>query len=99
MAANQERFSTAFSFILNSGIEVFPVQIKRRDNGNLAFRVSRGGTGGNTLKSGEEVDEATMIHKALNGNDAVRCSSTDGSTKGLYKQGHRSVREIKRRAT
>lgn len=99
MAANQERFSDVFSFILNNGTEVFPLQMKRRDSGNIAYRVSRGGTGGNTLESGEEVDEPTMIRKVLDQGYAVRCSSRDGSTKGLYKQGHRSVREVKRHAT
>ena len=99
VATDQERFSRAFSFILNSGVEVFPVQMKRRDSGNIAYRVSRGGTGGNTLESGEEVDEPTMIRKVLDHGYAVRCSSQDGSTKGLYKQGHRSVREVKRHAT
>lgn len=99
MAANQEHFSKFFSFILNNGTEVFPVQIKRRDNGNLAFRVSRGGTGGNTLESSEEVDEPTMISKVLDRGYAVRCSSHDGNTRGLYKQGHRSVREVRRHAT
>jgi len=51
MAAQQGRFSSAFSFVLNDGTEVFPVQMKRQDNGVLAYRVSRGGTDGNTLES------------------------------------------------
>lgn len=99
MTANLERFSLAFSFILNNGTEVFPVQMKRRDNGNLAFRISRGGKGGNTLESSEEVNEATMIGKVINDGYAVRCSSKDGSTNGLYKLGRRSVREVKRYTT
>lgn len=99
MATNQERLSAAFSFELNNGIEVFPVKVKRRDTGNISFRVSRGGTGGNTIASGEEVDESTMVRKVLSDGYAVRCSSKDGATKGLYKYGHRAVREIRRATT
>ena len=99
VAADQSRFSRAFSFVLNNGKEVFPVQMKRQDTGAVAYRVSRGGTGGNTLESGEEVDEPTMIRKVIDLGYAVRCSSLDGNTKGLYKPGHRSVREVRRKAT
>ncbi len=99
MATNHERLSTAFSFVLNNGTEVFPVQLKRRDNGNISFRISLGGAGGNTIASGEEVYESTMVCKVLSDGYAVRCSSKDGATKGLYKHGHRAVREIRRATT
>lgn len=92
----QERLSKKFSFILYDGTEIFPVQMKRRDTGIIAFRVSLGGTGGNTLTAGEEVDEATMMRKVLEEGYAVRCRSLDGRTKGLYKYGHRSVGEIRK---
>ena len=95
MAVSQELISRKFSFILNNGIEVFPVQMKRKDTGILSFRVSRGGAEGNTLAAGEEVDEETMVRKVLKMGFAVRCSSLDGKTKGLYMQGKRSVREIR----
>lgn len=98
MTVEQDRFSRAFSFILNNGKEVYPVQIKRRDTGAIAFRISRGGSGGNTLDSGEEVDEPTMIRKVTGLGYAVRCSSLDGVTKGLYKKDQRSVREMRRKA-
>lgn len=97
MAAEQDRFSRAFSFILNTGKELFPVQIKRRDTGVVAYRISQGGTAGNTLEAGEEVDEATMIRKVLDLGYAVRCASLDGKTKGLYKPGQRSVREVRQK--
>ena len=97
VAASQDRFSSAFSFVLNTGVEIFPVRMKRRDTGNVAFRVSRGGSGGNTLEAGEEVDEPTMIRKVFDHGYAVRRRSKDGTTEGLYKPGHRSVREVKRR--
>lgn len=96
MAKSQERLSRKFSFILNNGAEVFPVQMRRRDTGSIAFRVSLGGTGGNTLEASEEVDEETMARKVLGEGYAVRCKSLDGNTNGLYKCGHRSVREIRR---
>ena len=96
MATSQERISRTFSFLLNNGIEVFPVQMKRRDTGVIAFRISPGGTGGNTLEASEEVDENTMVQKVFKEGFAVRCKSLDGSTNGLYKQGHRSVREVRR---
>lgn len=96
MAKDQDRFSRAFCFILKTGNEIYPLKMKRRETGNIAFRISVGGTGGNTKKTGEEVDEATMIHKVLNEGYAVRCSSLDGKVCGLYKHGHRSVREVRR---
>ncbi|MFW5454364.1 hypothetical protein [Thioalkalivibrio sulfidiphilus] len=99
MPTAQERISRRFSFILNNGTEVFPVQMKRRDTGTIAFRVSPGGTGGNTLEASEEVDEETMVWKVLEEGYAVRCKSLDGNMNGLYKHGHRSVREIRRNAT
>lgn len=95
MANGQDRFSRAFSFALNNGTEVFPVQMKNRSTGLVAYRVSRGGTEGNTLENGEEVDEVTMIKKVLNLGFAVRCGSLDGSVRGLYKIGQRSVREVR----
>ena len=96
MANDQDRFSRAFSFALNNGTEVFPVRMKNRSTGLIAYRISYGGTGGNTLEAGEEVDEVTMINKVLNLDFAVRCASLDGSVRGLYKIGQRSVREVRR---
>lgn len=96
---SQERISRKFSFILNNGTEVFPVQMKRRDTGLISFRISPGGTGGNTLEACEEVDEETMVRRVLEEGYAVRCRSLDGKTNGLYKHSQRSVREIRRNAT
>jgi hypothetical protein len=96
VATSQERISRKFSFILNNGTEVFPIKIMRRETGVIAFRVSPGGTGGNTIEAGEEVDEDTMVRKVLEEGYAVRCKSLDGNTHGLYKPGERSVREVRR---
>lgn len=99
MPKDQKRFSRAFCFVLNTGKEIYPVKMKRRETGNIAFRISVGGAGGNTVKASEEVDETTMIRKVLNDGYAVRCSSLDGEVTGLYKHGHRSVREVRRTHT
>ncbi|WP_173060196.1 HNH endonuclease signature motif containing protein [Sulfurimicrobium lacus] len=98
VARDQDRFSRAFCFVLKSGKEIYPVKMKCRETGKIAFRISPGGTGGNTKKASEEVDETTMMHKVLLDGYAVRCSSLDGEVNGLYKAGHRSVREVRRSA-
>lgn len=95
MAKDQDRFSRAFCFVLETGKEIYPVKMKRRETGNIAFRISLGGKGGNTVIASEEVDESTMIRKVLEDGYAVRCSSLDGEVNGLYKHGHRSVREVR----
>jgi hypothetical protein len=95
MAVSQELISKRFSFVLNNGKVVFPVMMKRQETGNVAFRISRGGAGGNTLDACEEVDQETMERKVLKFGYAVRCSSLDGLTYGLYKSDQRSVREVR----
>lgn len=99
MLAVQERISRRFSFLLKNGAEVFPIQMKRRQTGKIAFRVSPGGKRGNTLEASEEVDEETMVRKVLEEGYAVRCKSLDGAITGLYKHGYRSVQTIRRSAT
>lgn len=94
MAINQERVSRKFSFILKSGAEVFPVLVKDRDTGNIAFRVSLGGTGSNKTVNQDQVDENTMSSRVLSQNYQVRCSSLDGKTTGMYKKGERSVEQV-----
>lgn len=90
---DQDRFCRKFSFVLTNGTEVFPVMMKRRETGRVAFRIS---VGGNTKAAGEEVGESEMIKKVLEQSYAVRCSSLDGKTYGLYKSGERSVKAIRR---
>jgi len=94
MVILQNRMSRKICFVLNNGTKGFPAQMERRDTGNIAFRVSPGGTGGNTLEASIEVDEDTMVHKVLKEGWAVRCKSVNGKTNGLYKAGHRSVSEV-----
>ncbi len=96
MAIKQERVSRKFSFILKSGAEVFPVMVKDRVTGNIAFRVSPGGKGSNKTKNQDQVDEHTMVSRVLSQNHQVRCSSLDGKTKGIYKIGERAVERVSR---
>ncbi len=95
MAVDSLLLSRAFSFILHSGAEVFPIKVKRRTTGNIAFRIS---PGGNTVSDSLEVEEAEMIDKVLNHRYSVRCSSIDGVKKGLYIIGGSSIREVKKYA-
>ena len=97
MPRKSSDFSNAFSFILHSGQEVFPVKMRSRATGLIAFRVSPGGAGGNRLAATEQVDEATMVDRALADGFGVRCSSLDGLITGQYKAGHRAVKEVRRR--
>ena len=92
MAVDQERFSDAFSFLLSNGVEVYPVQMKNRQTGRVSYVVA---PGGNTREDAQEVDEETMQKKVLGFGFAVRCSSKDGKTYGLYKKDGRSVIAVK----
>ncbi|PPD51391.1 MAG: hypothetical protein CTY12_08090 [Methylotenera sp.] len=94
MAIKQERVSRRFSFILKSGVEVFPVLVKDSMTNNIAFRVTPGGTGSNLNINQDQVDEEAMVLRVLSHNYSVRCSSLDGKTTGLYKNGARSVEKV-----
>lgn len=96
MSVDSMLVSRAFSFVLKTGVEVFPVRMKRQATGRVAFRVS---PGGNTVEDSKEVEEAEMIEKVLRHRFAVRCTSLDGSVKGLYVEGGHSVRELKKYST
>jgi hypothetical protein len=96
---DQERFSNVISFILQSGEEVWPVQMKNRVTGLTAFRISPGGTGGNKLTSILEVTEKTMFDKVRNEAWAVRCAPKSGGHANLYKIGLRAVREVRLHTT
>lgn len=86
MTVERYRFSFLLSFVLADGTEVFPVQVRSRYSDVPRYRVSRGRRGGHTLRSGEDVDEATMFHKVIHLGYAVRCASTNGAVCGLYRQ-------------
>lgn len=85
MAAELDRCSKRFSFVLADGTEVFPVCVECRDNDAPHYRVSRGRRGGHVLISGEEVNEAMMLQKVIHQGYAVRCVTEDGTACGLYR--------------
>jgi hypothetical protein len=65
MIKDLSRFSKRFSFTLHTGEEIYPIKMTSRQTGKLAFRVSPGGKGGNTLEMTEQVDEEKMIRRVL----------------------------------
>lgn len=96
MIKDQSRFSKRLSFTLHTGEEIFPIKMTARGTGKLAFRVSPGGTGGNTLGAAEQVDEEAMIRRVLSEGWGVRCASLDGTVQGLYKPDQRAVSRVNR---
>jgi hypothetical protein len=85
MAAELDRCFKQFSFVLADGTEVFPVRVKCRDDTAPHYRISLGRRGGHVLISGEDVNEATMLHKVVYQGYGVRCASADGKVRGLYR--------------
>ncbi|MDP1692121.1 MAG: hypothetical protein Q8L49_09280 [Burkholderiaceae bacterium] len=84
--------STRLVFVLHDGTRLFPCRMKNRLTKRVAFRLSPGGTGGNTLEAGEEVeDEDRMIDLVVNHGYAVRMASERGGMKSLYKLAGRAV--------
>lgn len=89
-------FGKTFCLVHKSGVPLFPVRMKNRDTGRVAFRISQGGTAGNTKASGqEESDEAQVFTRVINDGWAVRVASLDRTIVGLYKVGHRSITTYK----
>lgn len=75
---------------LLDGETVYPTPVKNRATKKIAYRVSDGGKGGNTLARTIEVDEATMIACVRLGM-AVRATSADGTRRGQYRKNGRAV--------
>ena len=95
MAIDTTRLSGTFAFVLHSGLEIFPIKIRNQKTGKVAFRVSPGGKGGNTLDLTEQVDESEMIKRVLTDKYGVRCASLDGEVQGQYKMGHSAVKSVR----
>lgn len=90
---NDSIFSDLFYLEHVSGDKLFPVKIRNRDTGKVSFRVSRGGTSGNTKEAGSEVDcEFEVKRLVLDQGYAVRASTRNKSRNGLYKLGMRSIK-------
>lgn len=91
-----ERFGRTFCLIHNNGDILYPVRVRNRDSGVFAFRISPGGSGGNTKEVGvEERDELIVLNRVARDGWAVRVSTLDRKRAGLYKIGQRSIREFK----
>jgi len=66
--------------------------MKNRDTGKYAFRVSIGGSGGNTKAAGLEIEEEQeMRQHVLELGYAVRAATRDKNRKGLFKVNQRSI--------
>jgi hypothetical protein len=86
--------STRLIFVLHDGTRLYPTRMKNRETKKVAFRLSLGGTGGNTKEAAEEVeDESQMIELVVGQGYAVRMASERGGAKSLYKMSGRVVRE------
>lgn len=92
---DEEFFSRRVCFEHESGAELYPVRVRRRDTGRVAFRVSNGG---NTLEDSMEVDEAEMLRLVLEHGYAVRMSTLSGTKAGLYRPNGRSIIRVQRPA-
>lgn len=90
-----ERISRKLELVHSSGALLYPVRIKNRDTGRIAFRLSeQGNTKGDSI---EVEDEQAMIDKVLNGNYMVRARTLEpasrGGLAGLYRLKERSIRD------
>ena len=78
--------------VLLDGTKLFPAKMKNRKTARVAYRVSAGGKGGNTLEEGEEIEsENQMIDLVVNHGYAVRMANAKTAAKNLYKLRARAV--------
>ncbi|OZB41964.1 MAG: hypothetical protein B7X50_05770 [Alishewanella sp. 34-51-39] len=86
-------FSELFYLEHVSGDKLFPVKLRNSDTGKVSFRVSPGGSGGNTKEASSEVDcEFEVKRLVFEQGYAVRAATRDKSRSGLYKLGIRSIK-------
>lgn len=90
-------FSEKLILIHQSGDELYPVRMKNRDTGKIAFRLSK--KGNTKLDSIEVEDEALMIFKVLNERYMVRARTklpiNRGGRAGLYHHNERSIKNYR----
>ncbi len=85
-------FSELFYLEHNSGDKLYPVKMKNKESGKVAFRVSPGGTGGNTKEAGQELEcESEVKRLVFDLGYAVRAATKNKSRTGLYKIGMKSI--------
>ncbi|GAB4361133.1 MAG: hypothetical protein Kow006_31650 [Gammaproteobacteria bacterium] len=89
-----DRYSNTFYFETHDGRRLYPVRMKNRDTGVLAFRVSKDG---NKKSDGREVDELEMARLVLDLNWSVRVAErAAGATASLRSPQGRSIRRVVR---
>lgn len=85
-------FTNLFYFEHVSGGQLYPVKVKNRDTGKVAYRLSAGGVGGNKKEVSIEIDSEQQMKKmVLEEGFAIRAASKDRKRNGLYKLGMRSI--------
>lgn len=96
MKVHDRRMSEAVVFELNDGRLVWPAEMRCNKTGKIAFRVSPGGTRGNTMELTQHVDEATMIRMVREHGYCVRCKERGAaSPSSLYRPKGKEVREVR----
>lgn len=91
----ENRFGSLFYLEHNDGDKLYPIRMRNRDTGKVAFRVSKGGTSGNTKDVGLEIDDEAEVRRLVHEQGyAVRAKSRKSGKEGLYKVGQRSIRQI-----
>lgn len=91
-AENKNIFSNAFYLCHSSGDKLYPIKMKNRDTGAVAFRVS---LKGNTKTASIEVaSDDEMKRYVLEHGYAVRASTLDKKRHGLFKVGQRSIESV-----
>lgn len=78
------RITSPLTLVMKDGSRFRPTQMRNRVTGLASFRVALPGTGNNTMKACEQVDETTMIQKVVNMGYSVRCVEVGGDRFGLY---------------
>ncbi len=84
-----EKFAETFHFLHTSGDKLYPVKIKDRVTGKLAWRVSEDGNRKDS--SIEAFDEAELRNYVLSRKYAVRAATKNSDRKGLYRPNQRSL--------
>ncbi len=94
-AKKRERLSQRLVFEMRDGDQMFPVRMKNRETGEVNFRLSEGGTGGNTKEKSIEIEsEDEMIRMVVQEKMAVRLNNRTGTRFGLYRPDGHAVHRI-----
>ena len=82
-------FCHSFYLLHESGDHLFPIKVKNKKTGEVAFRVSKGG---NTIEDSIDItDEAELKRLVVSRGYSVRAATLNKSRKGLFKLERRSI--------